>query len=161
MEGETQGDEESAADDDEERAHRERRRKVQIEGGVDRERQRLGDALEAAREHDRGSELAEPAREGERLAPGEPAPSEGEDDAEERPRPAGAERARGRDEVGVDLLERGDRLAHVERARDVGDGDDNGRLRQPEPDAERVERPAEQPEAAEGRDQPDSGDGGR
>ena len=43
---------------------------------VDRERQRLRPALEAAGEHDRRAELAEPAREADRLAGGEPAAGE-------------------------------------------------------------------------------------
>ncbi len=54
----------SDADDDEQAAHRERHVEVVgVELGVDRERQRLREALQAAREHDRRAELAEAARE--------------------------------------------------------------------------------------------------
>ena len=43
---------------------------------VDRERKRLGPALQAAGEHDRRAELAEPARQAERLAGDEAAARE-------------------------------------------------------------------------------------
>ena len=49
---------------------------VDVELLVDRERERLRDALERAGEHDRGAELAEPSREGERSAGAEPAARE-------------------------------------------------------------------------------------
>ena len=94
---------------------------VDLELRVDRERQRLRHALEAAGEHDRRAELAEAARECERLAGREAAARERQHDAEERPRRPGAERARRGDEVRVDRLERGDRLPDVERARDERD----------------------------------------
>ena len=61
---------------------------------VDRERQRLRPALEAAGEQDRRAELAEPAREAERLAGEEPAARERQRDPEERPQRPGAERPR-------------------------------------------------------------------
>ena len=64
------------------------------------------------------------------LAGGEAATGKGEDDAEERPRRACTKRARGGDEVRVDRLEGGDRLADVQRARHVRDRDDDGRLGQ-------------------------------
>ena len=89
---------------------------ISSNGLVDRERERLRLALEAAGEHDRGAELAEPAGQGDRLPGDQPAARERQRDAEERPDRAGAERARRGDEVGVDGLERGDRLADVERA---------------------------------------------
>ena len=158
MESEPERHEQGAADDDEERAHREGCGEVLVELLVDRERQSLRYALEAPREHDRGPELPEPPRKREGFSRRQPAAGERKDDAEERLHRAGAERPRRRDQVRVDGLERRDRLADVERARDEGDGDDDRRLCQAEPDAERIERPAEQPEAAEGRDEPDAGD---
>ena len=112
---------------------------VEIELRVDRERQRLRHALEAAGEHDRGAELAEPARERERQPGDEPAAREREHDAEERAGRTGAERARGGDEIRVDRLEGGDRLPDVERAGDERDGDVDGALRERERDPERVE----------------------
>ena len=51
------------ADEHEQGADREGDVEVLVELRVDRERQRLGDALQAAGEHDRRAELAEPARE--------------------------------------------------------------------------------------------------
>ncbi|HJQ50099.1 MAG TPA: ABC transporter permease, partial [Gaiellaceae bacterium] len=94
------------------------------------------------------------------FAGSESGPGEGEDDAEERFRPPRAEGARSGDEIRIDRLERCDRLAYVERARDVGDGDHDRCLGQPEPYSERVERPTEQPQAAERGDQADAGHGG-
>ena len=118
--------EEDDADEDEHAAHRERRVEVRVELGVDRERQRLRHLLQAAGEHDRRAELAEPARERQREPGDQPAARERQHDAEERARRAGAERPRGGGEVRVGRLERGDRLADVERARDVRDGDRDG-----------------------------------
>ena len=63
-------------------------------------------------------------RANESATPGDqPAAREREHDAEERPHRPCAERPRGGDQVRIDRLERGDRLADVERARDVGDRD--------------------------------------
>ena len=101
---------------------------------VDRERQRLGHLLEAAGEHDRRAELAEAARERKRLAGGETAARQRKHDAEERARRARAERARRGDEVRVDRLERRDRLADVERARDERDRERDRGLRERERD---------------------------
>ena len=109
-----------------------------VELGVDRERQSLGDLLQAAREHDRGAELAQPAREREREAGDQAAARERQDDAEEGARRAGAERARGGGEIGIRGFEGGDRLTDVERAGDVGDGDRHCALRERERDPERA-----------------------
>ena len=87
-ESDSEAEEQDDADQDEHAAHRERRVEVPVELGVDRERQRLGDALQAAGEHDRGAELAEPAREREREPGDQPAARERQDDAEERARRA-------------------------------------------------------------------------
>ena len=97
---------------------------------VDRERQCLRHALQAAGEHDRRAELAQPAGERERLAGREPAARERQHDAEERPRRAGAERARSGDHIRVDSLEGRDRRADVERARHERDGEHDRRLRE-------------------------------
>ena len=59
-------EEHAGADDDEQRADGERRVEVDVQLGVDGERQRLGDALEAAGEEERRAELAQPAGEGAR-----------------------------------------------------------------------------------------------
>ena len=74
---------------------------------------------------------------------------------------AGTERAGGRGQVRVDGLERRDRSAKVERARDEDDGEHDGDLGERDREPERRELVAEQPEAAERREQPDPGDGGR
>ena len=118
--------------------------KLIVERAVDRERQRLGHALQAAREHDRRAELAQAARERERLAGREAAARERQHDPEERPPRAGAERARGGDQVRVDRLEGRDRLPDVERARDERDRQHDRRLR--ERDA-RPEQPPSRPNA--------------
>src|SRR5205823_12386143 len=117
-EAQLQREEERDADDDEQRAHREGGVEVEGELLVDRKRERLGHAAEAAGEHDRRAELPERAGEGERRAGSEPAARERQRHPEERLRGAGAERARRGDEVGIDGLEGGDRGADVERARD-------------------------------------------
>ena len=84
----------SALIDDQQRADRERDVEVEVELLVDRERERLRDALERAGEHDRRAELAEAARERERGARAEPSRREREHDAEEDPaRPAPSVRA--------------------------------------------------------------------
>ena len=126
VESDSEAEEQDDADQDEHAAHRERRVEVAVELGVDRERERLRDPLQAAREHDRRAELAEPAREREREPCDQAAAREREHDAEERARRARAERARGGGQVRIGRLERGDRLADVERARDVGDRDGDG-----------------------------------
>ena len=69
----------------------------------------------------------------------------------------GAERARRVEQRLVERLERRDRTADVERARDVRDGEDDRRLREAHRDAERLERAAEQPEAPEGGEQREPG----
>ena len=131
----------SDAEQDEHAAHRERRVEASVELGVDRERQRLGHTLEAAREHDRGAELAEPARERQREAGDQAAARQRQHDAEERAPGPRAERARGGGEIRVGGFERGDRLADVERARDIGDRDRDRALgeRQRDPEASRLE----------------------
>ena len=68
---------------------------VHVELGVDRERQGLRDALQAAREHDRRSELPQPAREREREAGDQPAAGERQHYPEEGAHGAGAEGTRG------------------------------------------------------------------
>ena len=142
-------------------AHRECRVLVQVELVVDRERQRLRDALEASREHDRRAELADSARERQSEPGDQPAAREREHDAEERPRRPRAERARGRRQARVDRLERGDRLPDVERARDVRDGDDDRALGERSEMPKSVESRAEQPVAAERDEQPDPRHGRR
>src|SRR6266851_5636303 len=74
------------ADDHEQRADRERNIEavLRLEGRVDGERKRLGDSLEAPREHDRRSELAEPAGQADRLAGDQPSARERHRDLEER-----------------------------------------------------------------------------
>src|SRR5581483_5341000 len=61
----------------------------------------------------------------------------------------------------VERLERGDRLAQVEGARDVGDGEHDGRLREADRDPERLEGAAEEPEASERGEERDPRDGRR
>ena len=72
----------SALDHDEKRADRERDVEVDVELLVDRERERLRDALQRAGEHDRRAELAEPARERQRRSGAETAAREREHHAE-------------------------------------------------------------------------------
>src|SRR5581483_7844228 len=122
---------------------------------------RLGHALEAAGEHDRRAELADAAGEGERGAGREAAARKGQRDPDERACRAGAERARGVEQRAVERFERRDRLAEVEGARDVGDGDHHGRLREAHADAEGVEGAAEEAEAPEGGEERDPRDRGR
>ena len=128
---------ERSADRHEQRAHRERDVEVDVKGGVDRERERLGHPLEAPGEHDRRAELAQAAGERERLTRGQAAARERKDDAEEGARRPRTESARRGDHVRVDGLEGGDRRPDVERARNVGDGKrDRGlreRDREPQP----------------------------
>ena len=81
-------------------------------------------------------------------------PCERQRDTAERARRAGAEGARRREQRRVDRLEGGDRGAHVERARDEGDGKDDRNLGEADLEAERVELVTEQPEAAERGQQP-------
>src|SRR4029453_16771209 len=110
------------------------------------ERQRLRRALEGAGEHDRRAELADPTGEGERSACAEPAGGgRGRASPEDAGR-AGPERAGGGGEGRVDRLERGDGGPDIERARDEGDGEDDGGLGERDVDPERLDRPAEQPE---------------
>ena len=78
-------EEQGSADDDEHGADRERGVEVDVELLVDRERERLGHALQRAREHDRRAELAEPARKRQSGTGAEPAGGERERDAGERP----------------------------------------------------------------------------
>ena len=110
---------------------------VDVELLVDGERERLRDALERAREHDRRAELSEPARERERRAGAEPSSGKRKRDTRERPPGPGAERARGGDEIGIHRLERGDRRAHVEGAGDERDCEHDGDLREGDVDSER------------------------
>jgi len=121
--------EQNDADENERAAHREGRVEVLRELGIDCERKRLRHLLQTAREHDRGAELAESAGEREREAGDETAAREWEDDPEEGPGGSGAECAGRGGKVGIRGLERGNRLADVQRARDVGDREDDGRLR--------------------------------
>ena len=109
----------------------------------------------------RRAELAEPAGEREREPRDEPAPGERENDAEERARRPGAERAGRCRQVRVGRLEGRDRLAHVERARDVRDGEGHAQLREGDRQPEEVERPAEQARAPERGEQADARDGRR
>ena len=90
----------SHADDDQRGADRERRVEIDVELLVDRERERLGDALQRAGEHDRRAELAEPAREDRAApAPSPPAASGSAMRANVRAGP-GAEGPRGGGSVG-------------------------------------------------------------
>ena len=159
VEHELDGEEEEGADDDEHGADRERDVEVDVELLVDRQRERLRDALERAGEHDRRAELADPARERERPAGAEPTGCQRQGDAEERSSGAGAERAGGAGEGRVDRLERRDRGAEVERAGDEHDREDDGELgeRRVESPSD-VQRPAEQAVATESREQSDPGD---
>ena len=134
------------AHEHEQRADRERDSEVHVELRVDGERQRLRHPAQAPGEHDRRAELAEAPRKGKRLAGREPAAGERQDDAEERLHGTGTERARRGDEVRVDLLESGDRLAHVERARDERDRERHRALR--ERQARVQEEPRPRPKAA-------------
>ena len=59
------GEEDHRADRDQQGADREREVEVEVERLVDRQRERLGDAAQAAGEHERRAELADPAGEGE------------------------------------------------------------------------------------------------
>ena len=61
----------------------------------------------------------------------------------------------------VDRFESGDRLTDEERAGDESDGEDDGRLREGNLDAERAERRAEEAKPAEGGQQADPGNGRR
>ena len=133
-------DEDRRADEDEERADRERDVEVLVELRVDRERQRLGHPLQAAGEDDRRSELTEPARERERRGGARAhRPASGSAIAsEDAPRPC-PERACRCDQVRVDALEGCDRPAQVERALDERDREDDGGLREPDLDPERVQ----------------------
>src|SRR5581483_11798055 len=140
------------------RAHRERLREVDVELRVDRERQRLRHALQAAREHDRRPELADPARERERRAGAEPAGGERERDSQERTAGACAEGTGGRQQRRVDRLEGGDRRTQVERPGDERHREHDRRLREADLQAERVERPAEQSQPAERGEQADARD---
>ena len=98
----------------------------------------------------RASESASPAA--------SPPRASGQHDAEERAHRPGAERSRRGDEVVVDRLERGDRLPHVQRARDERDREHDRRLVERDVDAERAERPAEHADAPERDEQPDPRD---
>ncbi len=146
----------TALSDDQQRADRQRDVEVDVELLVDRERERLRDALQRAGEHDRRAELAEPAREGERGARAETAAREREHHAQEHAAWPGAERPRRRRQRRIDDLEGRDRGTEVERARDEGHGEDHRDLRERDVDAEGVERPTEEPDAAEGDEQPES-----
>ena len=116
------------ADDHEHGADREGDVEVDVELLVDRERERLGDALERAGEHDRRAELADPAGERERRAGAEPARGERQRDAEEDARRARRRAsARPRAASGRSLSNADDRRAHVERAGDEGDREDHRR----------------------------------
>ena len=131
--------------------------KLEVELLVDRERERLRDALERAGEHDRRAELAQAPGEGERGAGPEAALGEREHDAEEDAAGAGAERAGRCRERRIDALERSDRRAEEERARDEGHRQDHRDLREGDVEPERVERPAEQPCTPERNQQADAG----
>ena len=110
--------------------------KSTLERVVDRQRHRLGDALQATREHDRGAELADPPRERQRRAGAQAAGAERQGDAPERAPRAGAEGPRRQDQVLVEGLERRDRLAQVERAGHEDDRQDHRELREREVDPE-------------------------
>ena len=79
---------------------------------------------------------------------------------EHPPRPC-AERSRRRGERRVDRLERGDGGPEVEGARDEGDREDDRDLGEGDVDPERLDRPAEKTEPAEGREEADPGNRGR
>ena len=107
-------------------------------------------------EDDRRAELADPAREGEHPAGDQAAGGERERDAAEACAPGdGAERARGVGQRRVDGLERGDRLAQVERRGDERDRDHHRPLGERQDDPGVLQRAAEQPAGAERRQQPD------
>ena len=158
---ELDGEQHHSADDDEEGADRERDVEVDVELRVDRERKRLCHPLEASCEEDGGAELADPSCERKCRSGAETARGQRQGDPAKRASRAGAEGSGGGHQILVYRLERRDRLADVEGARDVDDSEDDGRLRESDADAERLEGAAEQAEAAEGGEQADPGHGRR
>jgi hypothetical protein len=82
-------------------------------------------------------------------------------DAHERPALAGPQRARRLQQPRVDALERGDRLAHVERAGDERERDHDAGGLQHERDPGGVQRPARESVRPQRGQQPDPRHGGR
>ena len=146
------------AHEDEQCADRQGEVEVDLELGVDRQRQRLRDALEAAGEHDRRAELPDPAGEGERRTGAEAAERERQRDAEEDAGRRCAECARCVDQVLVERLEGGDSLPDIERARDEGHGHHDCHLRERDLEPEPADGRAQETDAAEGGEQADACD---